>query len=184
MMQSLNIILVISGTFGVVAGAGLLLMPERMLREHNPLRQWLLERDLAALLNRYQRLEPSFYRHHHILGAAVIIGALALLALLGKLHSHVFAASAWSSILGVRLAMLSGWTLAILALIIGLYLVIRPSALKGIEAIANRWIEPFPANTRVGMPADKGINRLILRAPRRTGMLLLLAGIACLLSKF
>lgn len=87
-------ILVISGTFGVVAGAGLLLMPERMLREQNPLRQWLLERDLAALLNRYQRIEPPLYHHHRIFGAAVIVGALTLLALMGKLHSHVFATGA------------------------------------------------------------------------------------------
>ena len=158
----------------------MLLVPERILREQNPLRQWLLERDLVALLNRYRRIERPLYRHHNIFGTAVIAGAFILLAFLGKLHMHLFAISASTPPMGVRLAMLAGWALAIMTLSIGVTLVIRPSALKGIEAMANRWIEPFSIPVRRSVPADNGVSRLILRFPKPTGMLLLVAGIVCL----
>jgi len=179
-MQWLNIILAISGAFGVAAGAGLLLMPLRIPEGQSQLRQWLLVRDLVALLNRYRRIEPFLYRRHHIFGVAVIAGASILLAFLGKLHMHLFATGASVPLPGIRLAMLAAWVLAILTLAIGIIIVIRPSALKGIEALSNRWIEPFPASARMLVPADKGISRLILRFPKRIGMLLLLAGTTCL----
>ena len=179
-MQWLNIILFISGVSGVAAGTGLLLMQERMPWVQNHLRQWLLERDLAALLNRYRRIERPLYRHHHIFGAAVIAGAFVLLAFLGKLHIHLFATGASTPIPGVRLAMLAGWVLAILTLVIGITIVIRPSTLKEFEAVANRWIEPFPVTSRMTVPAYNDINRLILRFPKQAGMLLLLAGVVCL----
>jgi hypothetical protein len=77
---------------------------------------------------------------------------------------------------------LTSWALALFALGIGVFLLVRPSALKGLETAANRWIEPFPSSTKATVPAETGINRLILRAPRFSGLLLLAAGLACLLA--
>jgi hypothetical protein len=179
MTQWLNDILVISGTTGLVAGAGLLLMPERAFGEQSRWREWLLERDLTALLNRYQRIEKPLYRHHRLVGAALTAGALTLLYLLGKLQGYLFATNAWDHILGVRLAMLFAWMLGFLALIIGIFFLIRPSTLKGVENLSNRWIGPPPSTFQQAEPA-KGINHLILRFPRHTGILLLLAGFTCL----
>jgi len=172
-MQWLNVILTISGMFEVAAGAGLLLMPKRMPRAQGGLQQWLLEHNLATKLNRYQSIERPLYRHHRIFGTAVIAGAFILLALLGRLYTYLFASGTLIHLPGVWLAMLAGFALAIMILVIGITIVIRPSALKRLEAISNRWIEPFPAS------ADYGIN-LIWRFPKQTGMLLLMAGIACL----
>jgi hypothetical protein len=172
-------ILVVSGTTGMIAGAGLLLMPERAFGEQSRWRQWLLEHDLATQLNLYQKIEKPLYRHHRLVGAALTVGALALLTLMAKLQSYLFATSVWNQIQGVRLAMLFAWALAILALIIGIFFLVRPSALKGVETLSNRWIGPPPSTFQQAEPA-KGINRLILRFPRRTGILLLLAGITCL----
>ena len=179
MTQWLNDILVISGTTGMLAGAGLLLMPERAFGEQSRWRQWFLEHDLAALLNHYQRIERYLYRHNRLVGAALTVGALTLLYLLGKLQGYLYASNVWSQIQGVRLAMLFAWALAILALIIGIFFLIRPSALKGVESLSNRWIGPPPSTFQQAEPA-KGINHLILRFPRHTGILLLLAGITCL----
>jgi hypothetical protein len=179
MTQWLIDILVVSGTTGLVAGAGLLLMPERAFGEQSLWRQWLLEHDLAALLNSYQKIERTLYRHHRLVGTALTAGTLTLLYLLGKLQGFLFATSAWSQIQGVRLAMLFAWALAILALIVGIFFLIRPSALKGVENLSNRWIGPPPSTFQQAEPA-KGINHLILRFPRYTGILLLLAGITCL----
>jgi hypothetical protein len=179
MIQWLIDILIVSGTTGLVAGAGLLFMPERVFSEQSRWRQWLLEHDLSTQLNRYQRIEKPLYRHHRLFGAALTVGALTLLYLLTKLQSYLFATSVWSQIQGVRLAMIFAWALATLALIIGILFLVRPSALKGVETLSNRWIGPPPSTFQQAEPA-KGINRLILRFPRHTGILLLLAGITCL----
>lgn len=179
MTQWLNDILVVSGATGMIAGAGLLLMPKQLFSEQSRWREWLFEQDLVGLLNLYRKIEKPLYRHHRLVGAALTAGALTLLILLGKLHSYLFATSAWSQVLGVRLAMIFAWALAILALIVGIFFLVRPSTLKGVEALSNRWIGPAPSTFQEAEPA-KGINRLILRFPRHTGILLLLAGITCL----
>ncbi len=48
--EALSAISVIAGALGVAAGAGLLIVPGRVLRERTGLRRWLLEIDLLALL--------------------------------------------------------------------------------------------------------------------------------------
>ncbi|MBI2752896.1 MAG: hypothetical protein HYX46_05210 [Betaproteobacteria bacterium] len=184
--QTLAAILGIAGALGVAAGAGLLIVPGRTLRERTALRRWLLEIDLIALLDRRKSIERPLYRHHYAFGAAVIVGAVVLLVTLWELRDHSLATGVLSGILGawgVRAVILTSWALAVFALGIGVFLLIRPSALKGFETAANRWIEPFPSAGKLGGPAAEGIiTRLVLRAPRLTALLLLAAGIACLLS--
>jgi len=58
------------------------------------------------------------------------------------------------------------WLFAILAWVIGMIVLIRPSALKGVEAKSNRWVEPAPSG---------------LVGPRQMGILLLIVGIVFLL---
>jgi hypothetical protein len=179
--QTLAVIYGIAGALGVAAGAGLLIVG-RTPRERTALRRWLLEIDLIALLDRRQSIERALYRHHRAFGAAVIVGAAALLVPLWELHNHPLVAGVLPGILGdwgVRAVILTSWALAVFALGIGVFLLIRPSALKGFETKANRWIEPFPSSAKTTVPADTGINRLILRAPRLIGLLLLMAGFGC-----
>ena len=175
----------IAGVLGVAAGAGLLIVPERTLRGRTALRRWLLEIDLVTLLDRRQRVERVLYRHHRAFGAIVIAGAVASLATLWNFHDHPLLTGVLRGILGAWGAgavILTSWALALFALGIGIFLLIRPSALKGFETAANRWVELFPPSPKATVPAETGINRLILRAPRVSGLLLLAAGLACLLT--
>lgn len=178
-MQLIDAIFGIAGIASVVPGVGLLAMPKRMPNKSTRLRQWLFEEDLLALLNRYHRIEPPLYRHHRIFGAVVIAGAVILLGFLSKQNDH-FMASAWSHLLGIRMAMMAAWALAILALIVGIYVFIRPSALKPFEAFANYWIEPFSTATIAVVTKPKGITSLTMLMPKRIGILLVVAGIGCL----
>ncbi len=178
-------IMLIAGTLGMAIGAGLLAIPETMLRAHTPLRRWLFDTDFVARLNHYQPVERLIYRHHRAFGAVVVVGALAGFMSLLWLYDHPLTTEALTRTLGfwgARAVILSGWTLAFFALAVGLLLLIRPSALKGFESAVNRWIEPFPPSRNSTVLAGKGINRLILRAPRLFGLLLLAAGITCLLA--
>ena len=183
--QTLAVICGIAGALGVAAGAGLLIVPGRTLRGRTALRRWLLEIDLIALLDRRQAIERPLYRHHYAFGAAVIVGAVASLVTLWNLRDYRLVTGLLPEFLGaggVGAVILTSWALAVFALGIGLFLLIRPSALKEFETAANRWIEPFPSSTKDTVPTETGINRLILRAPRFTALLLLAAGLACLLA--
>jgi hypothetical protein len=141
--------------------------------------------DLVALLDRRRTIERSLYRHHYGFGAAVIVGAVASLVTLWELRDQPLVTGVLPEILGAwgaEAVIVASWALTVFALGIGVFLLIRPSALKGFETAANRWMEPFPSSTKATVPAESGINRLILRAPRFTGLLLLAAGLGCLLA--
>jgi hypothetical protein len=183
--QALAAVCGIAGVLGIAVGAGLLIAPERTLRERNALRRWFLETDLIALLERRRSIERPLYRHHFAFGAAVSAAALALLATLWKSRDHALVTDALPRLLGARGAealILAGWALAVFALGIGVFLLMRPSALKGLESVSNRWIEIFPyAGKTAGAAEQALITRAVLRAPRLTALLLMAAGI-CLLA--
>lgn len=183
--QTLAAICGIAGALGVAAGAGLLIVPERALRERTALRRWLFEIDLISLLDRRRSIERPLYRHHYAFGAAVIVGAVVSLVMLWDLRDQPVVTGVLRGILGawgVGAVILTSWGLAVFVLGIGVFLLFRPSALKGIETASNRWIESFPSAGKPGGPAgEEFITRLVLRAPRLTALLLLAAGIGCLL---
>jgi hypothetical protein len=183
--QILALICGIAGTIGLAAGAGLLIADERMLRERSALRRWLLEIDLIALFDRRRSIERVLYRHHRAFGAAVIVAAIAWLVTLWALNDHPLAMTVLAKILrplDVEAVILTSWVLAVFALGIGLILLIRPSALKKLEAAANRWVEPFPPSNNGTVPAETGVNWVILRAPHFVGVFLFAAGLVCLLA--
>ena len=108
-----------------------------------------------------------------------------MLVTLWTLHDHPLVTARLTVLLGasgVEAVMLVSSLLGVFALGIGLFLLIRPSILKRFEAEANRWIEPFPSRTKDKLRTDAGATRLIMRAPRIAALLLLAAGMGCLLA--
>jgi hypothetical protein len=174
----------IAGVLDVAVGAVLLLAPG-VLRAGGRGRRWLLELDLIALLDSRLTIERPLYRHHRVFGAVVIAGALSCFAVLWALQRQSALAGALFGSAGTWggwAAILAAWALAAFALGIGVFALIRPSALKKIEAAANRWIEPIPSTGRPEAPAGYGvISRFVLRMPRLTGLLLLASGLGCIL---
>ena len=184
-MHSLVAICGIAGAIGIAAGVGLLITARRMQHECIVLRRWMFELDLIALLDRRQTIERLLYRHHRAFGAIVIVAAVASLVALWGLHDNPFATDMLREMLGAwgdGAAILTSWALALFALGIGVFLFVRPSALKGFEAVANRWVEPFSSSSKDKLPVESGVNWLILRAPRVAGLLIFAAGLSCLLA--
>lgn len=179
--QILAVICGLAGALGVGVGAGLLLVTRCAPRERARLRRWLLDTDLIALADRRRMIERFLYRHHRAFGAAVVVGAAASLGTLWQLRDYSPVRRLLHGVLGapgLTLVILASWALLVFALCIGTFLVLRPSALKRFETMANRWIEPFPY---AGAPAGGAlIPRIVLRAPTVTAMLLLGAGSICL----
>lgn len=163
-MQWASLFFTLSGAAAVVAGIGFLLATARPPDKPDTLRGRLLNGGLQEVLERPRRVERFIYRHHRLFGSAIAAGAMALLALLGAGQSRLFG-TVLPGGSGGRVAMLLVWALAVAVLVIGIIVLVRPSALKGVEALANRWIELFPVT---------------MRTSRQIGVLLLVVGIVCL----
>lgn len=172
----------LAGVLGVLAGVLLLGMPGRLMRDTSNLRHWLYEADVLGFLNTRCAIEKPVYRHHRFFGTVLTCAAALWMWLLYRLDAHYHLASLaqrWLGKLGGYALIAACWMLAFSALAIGLFLIIRPSAMKPFEAIANRWIEPFPPSAS---PEAGGLAKAVFRAQRLVGVLLLVAGIECLMA--
>ena len=159
-----------AGVLGAVTGALLLFAPRDLLEGSTPLRRLLFETNLGAPFSRSFAIERRFYRWHRLFGSAVIAGGLAAGALAAYLAINPRAMNLYLILGkgGFRVVELLAATVALLLVIVGVCLVVRPSVLKGIEAAANRWIEPL------GAGKTPTVSAVVLRGPRVAGAVLLL----------
>ena len=173
-LQALKVGIWIVGLLGFLSGAMLLLFPRASLELPSGLAHWLLRADLSAFLDRRFMIERPIYRRHRMVGTLVLVGATASLALLVLAVGSPYSIGLRRllGVLGFRVAVATVGAAALMLLLIGFCLIVRPSVLKGFESVANRWIAPS------GSAID--LSRSILRAPRLFGALLMAAGAACL----
>ncbi len=168
-----KLFLAAAGLVLIVAGSGLIFAGSQSYRK------------LRKVLERPWRIERLIYRHHRLFGGIVVAGALTLLLMLGMYHGQKFASSAAHLSRGaylVELARVALWIFAAFALLIGIVIAIRPSAIKRFEVLANRWIEPLPTVALASETQPQKPVGTLSRTPIRVGLLLLLIGISCLLS--
>ena len=165
---------VAAGIMLVAAPAAALRLGERLNREFSI--AWL-----KHALDEPRQTEPFIYRHHRVFGFGLIVAT-----------GYFF----WSFSTGYRVetlaAMYAGFmptaVLDILAVVVtavlvignalgfalGVTMLVRPSALKGAEALANRWVD----TDRAAEILDRRVDRpegFAHRYPRRIGVVILLA---------
>ncbi|WP_376690395.1 hypothetical protein [Wenzhouxiangella sp. EGI_FJ10409] len=121
--------------------------------------------EALQLLDRQWRIERLVYRHHRIFGLLVLLASAFCLWQIGRseLAGYLHTGSAASAMV---------WLVLIAQacnLLIGLTLLLRPSLLKPIEAVGNRW---HRLESSAGRP----------KALRATAVLLALVGLAVLLA--
>lgn len=123
--------------------------------------------------------ERAFYRHHRLLGAALVLAVAAffLLYFLNFPRDSVLAALAREYGRGPADAFLQAaeWFFLLangLIGVLGMLVLIRPSVLKPVEAWANRWISTRRALKGLEQEHDP-LDRFTLRHPRLTGVLVL-----------
>ena len=181
-MSWISVVFILAGTALIIAGMWVLLAAARPAGTPDTRRARQLILKLVEMIKRPRRVERFIYRHHRWFGGAIVAGGLMLLWLFGTYSGRMVETSAWSSWLSVRLALMAVWALVVFALLIGVCISIRPSALKKFEAVANHWIEPFHTAVPGTEPMKPKFLRTLFGTPERTGMLLVLAGIACFLA--
>lgn len=114
------------------------------------------------LLNRQWRIERGIYRHHRLTGLLIIAAAA------------FFFFKTWHFGLLEPARLSDNWRMTILLLavgnlfnlVVGLVLLLRPSRLKPVEGLSNRWIEV-------------DVQAMLRERPRLRGALIVLISLVC-----
>ena len=146
LLQSFLIFVVVGCVFSFIIGVLMLLKPEGVLRLNQYLSRWVGTEKLAAALDAPHSVEAALYRRHRSVGVLVLAGGLYILYVVLFAFRKTAASGDLSFGLNPQIA---AWLLdalgvvlvvsSLLALIIGVFLVVRPSVFKPIEEWGNRW---------------------------------------------
>ena len=143
--QALYILLLLGVALGLLVGILLLIDSQRVLRWNAYLNRWISTGESLRVLDQPHDLNRIVYRGHRILGLVVLAAALYALDVLvfniqTRPLAHIFRDLANPATLqlfadGARWFLVAGNVLAIL---VGMILVFRPSLLKGVEGWTDR----------------------------------------------
>jgi len=181
--RDLAIFLLICAPLGAAISLMLIFKPQLMERFNRMANHWISARHLNHFLDRSISIEHWFYRYHRAFGAAVVLGALYIFVYFGIIFDKSYALQNlhWkipTSLLDGLLdaLVLSALTGGVVAFMVGLFLWLRPSLLRGIEAEANQWVSSRRAIKVLEVPRDQ-VESLVVRHAQRVAWLLLLGSI-------
>jgi hypothetical protein len=181
LFHALLLFLMTGSIAGLFAGASLVLRPVWLLYVSRRVNRWVATRQISSLLEWVVKVDRWFYRHHQASGMLLLAGAVFLIyffiARFDRLRiliglSRAFAIPPVLTEVLLDSAVLSILLGAAFALIISLFLLIRPSMLRGFEQGANRWIslrralKPFEIS-RIG------VDEYVFQNVQMAGVLLL-----------
>jgi len=146
LIPTLLVILAVCLAGATVFGGVIAVRPDLLARLRGVSDQRVSLRRATRPLDIPRNVDRWFYRHHRLYGLVVVVLAVFLLYFLAFGH----ASPAWTvafdreyrelAEMGAEAARFVLWIVAILGVIVGTLVFARPSALKGIERWANRWI--------------------------------------------
>jgi hypothetical protein len=140
--------LFILGVLLIPLGLSFLIIPEKLEEIGNKLNRWVNTEYFFAELNKPRFQERLIYRHHRVIGLLIIVSTAVCIYMMA-FYSDITVIlnkilQMTDSIFGQTMLATSYYILIganIIAFIVGLILVIRPSVLKSIEKISNNWFE-------------------------------------------
>ena len=130
------------GIVGVLLGATMLIKPERIVSLNENFSRWVSTIKIEQQFDRPRWIERIFYRHHRLVGALILIGAIGVLyTFLIRYNvrriSAAIAPGNWGLWDLVIATLLVG---SVVAGLVGIIVLVRPSLLRELEKMANRWI--------------------------------------------
>lgn len=181
--RTLAVFLLVGALLGIVLGLLLIFRPQLLGRINRVANRWISTRHVGEMLDRSISIEHWFYLHHRVTGMAVVLGATYIFIYFGMLFDKARMLQRLSSKVPARLLdglldalVLSSLTGAAVALVVGLFLWLRPSMLRGIEEQANIWVSSRKATKILDVPRDQ-VDRYVERHAQKAGWLLLLGSI-------
>jgi hypothetical protein len=145
--QSIFILALLGAVFAFAAGLLLVFRSEAAFRISERMNRWVSTRAAIRPLEEHRSIARPLYRMHRLVGAMICAGALYSLIVLGMPSGE---SAIVKSLSGIGPARFSSWLSESLryvllagnlgALLFGLVFIVRPSALKSLEAWADRRI--------------------------------------------
>jgi hypothetical protein len=186
--QTIFIFLALGAVFALAAGLLLVFGSAAAFRISERMNRWVSTRAAIRPLEEHHSISRPLYRLHRVVGVLICAGALYSLIVLGLPSGE---AAITKSLSGIGTPRMSAWlseslrTILLLgnfgALLFGLVFIVRPSALKSLEAWADRRISARKSTKpleEVHLSADK-----FARAhPRLVGVLVILGSLYVLVN--
>lgn len=181
--RALAIFLLLGALSGIELALLLVFKPHLLERINRVANRWISTRQMNRIMDRSISIEHWFYQYHRLAGMAVVSGAVYIFVYFGMLFDKDYALRHMHSRIPAALLdglldalVLSALTGAAAALMVGLFLWLRPSLLRGMEEEANQWVSSRRATRILDVPRDQ-VDRFVARHARRVGWLLLVASI-------
>jgi hypothetical protein len=188
--QDLAIFLLLGALLGMLLGLLLIVRPRLVERLNRSANRWVTTRHLNRWLDRSYSIEHWLYQRHRATGIVIIAGATYILVYFGLLFDKANALEHLGGRLPPQLldGLLDALVLCalvggVVALIVGLFMWLRPSMLRGFEEQSNRWVSTRRATRVLDVPHDD-VDRYVARHARQVGWLLLLASIYLFVAMF
>ena len=181
LLRSFLLLLCAGSIAGVVVGARMLLKLERIVFLNQYFSRWISANRIEEQLDRPRWTERFFYRHHQLVGGVLFVGAIFVLDsfLFGSKTRRIYAAIApgnWGLVDALMGMLLVG---SVLAALIGIIVLAKPSLLREIEKSANRWISTEGVVKRIdGM--RNSFEQQILRHSKIAGVSMIIGGFCVL----
>ena len=188
LFRSLLLFLMLGSVAGLSVGMVLIMRPDWLLRVSKRTNQWVSTRHLDQLLERSVKLDPWFYRFRHASGILTLAGAVFLLYFFTAKFDKSAALAGLSrkfstppAIIGSLLdaLVLSCMLGAALALIVSLFLLFRPSMLRGLEQGSNQLFSLRHSLKPLEIQRS-GVDEYVFHNVRLVGVLLLFGSLYAL----
>lgn len=181
LVRSLLLFLLLGSVAGLLAGVALLLRPEWLQRLSKQGNRWVSTRQMGRSMGEEIDVDHWFYRYGHLSGFLLLAGAVYIIY---KLTSQISRSDMLVSIAKLKVVptvwvspMLDALVLvflagAVVAAIISLFLILRPSMLRDMELGANQSVSM--RQSLKPMEVQRGnVDQLVFEHVRLVGVLLL-----------
>lgn len=182
--QALAIFLVIGAGAGVIVSLILIFKPSTIGRINQIANRWVSVNHVTEWSDRTISLERWFYRNHIVMGLLITLGGAYMLAYYGFWFDraaalHHLPASPRYQVLFETLIQACQWFAiggAVVALVTGVLVCLRPSLLRGFEDKANRWVSTNKVAEAIDVPHFE-VDVAVLNHPQKVGWILLVGSI-------
>ena len=181
--QTIFIFLLIGAVFGLLAGIMLVVDSAKAFRIGDRMNRWVSTRKAIRPLEEHHSISRPLYRMHRLVGLLICAGSLYAMVVLGTPYGEAAISKSLSGLGPARFASWISESLRITLLVgnagaflFGLAFILRPSALRGLEAWADRRISGRKATKpleEMRMQADQ----FVREHPRLVGSLVILGSL-------
>ncbi len=185
LLRSLVLFLMVGSVAGLLTGTALILRPHWLMRLGKITNRWVSTRQIDKAFERPINLDQWFYRYSRVSGTLTLAGAIFIIyffttsfdklgTLAGLFKNNIVPSSLMAGLLdGLVLIILVG---SVLALIVGLFLLFRPSLLRGFEHKVNQTASLRRALKPLEIPRSN-VDEYVFRHVQGVGVLLVLGSL-------